>query len=454
MQLTHRQKAVLYSVFLLGLILRLALVGYVMHHPERYIQDDAVGYDRLAVNLVTGHGFTMNVHPPYVPDNFRVPLYPFTIASVFAVFGHRPDIVLWTQAFMGAITILLIYWLAAKMLNTDTALIAAALFSISPHSITYSALLWADTEYTLLFTLSLIFTCSMLRENKYRWIVLSSVVSGIAVLVHPRSLYLPMLFVLLLVGVRILKNSPVKLALTQAGIYIVFFSLVLFPWRLRNYFVFGVPNLTSAAGINLLYYAAALTESARTGESQWSIADRYSKEVSQISSQPLNPAQSSKVAVKLGLKKIFQDPLAYLKVQILGMAKVFLPGTSQINTLLTGRNSLDTSQIYSLFLIDQDQEFIKKHLLISSTFVWSYIAFEMLFLCGIYFFSLYSITRQIRSTPRLWFIVIILFYLAAVAGPAGSPRFRVVMMPLLSITAAFGILKSNPGLRQLPSRVS
>jgi 4-amino-4-deoxy-L-arabinose transferase-like glycosyltransferase len=439
---THRQRVILFCVFLFGLIFRLILVGYVTPYPERYIQADAVGYNHLAINLASGHGFSMEATPPYIPDNFRTPGYPLTIASIYTLLGYRPDIILLLQAFMGAFTILLVYYLAALILNPSAGLIAAALLAVSPHSITYSALLWSDTEYTLLFTLSFILTSLMLINNNYKWILLSSSVSGVAVLVHPRSIYLPVFFALLLMGVMLQKRIPLRKTLVLVGIYILVFTLILIPWRLRNYNVFEVPNISSAAGINMLAYGAALTESARTGEDQWSIANRYDAEIREMSSSTLNQAEFSELAFRLGLNKILQDPMTYAKIQIIGMAKVFLPGTSQINTLLTGRPSLDTTQIFSLFTTDQILQYgaITQSLTEFSTFVWGYIGFEILYLCCIYIFSFYALIRQNRSLLWLWLILIVLLYLAAVAGPAGSPRFRVVMMPLLSVTAACGIM--------------
>ncbi len=438
----NRQRVILFFIFIFGLILRLILVGYVTRYPERYIQDDAIGYDQLAVNLTSGHGFSMEANPPYSPNNFRTPGYPLTIAFIYSLFGYHPDIVLWLQAFLGALTILVVYYIAARFINPNTGLVAAFLLAISPHSITYSALLWSDTEYTLLFTLSFLLTLLMLTDNNYKWILLSSFVSGLAVLVHPRSIYLPVFYALLLLIIMLIRRIPLKQTLVHVGIYILLFNLVLLPWRVRNDVVFNVPNIASAGGINMLDYGAALTESARTGENQWSIANRYDAEVRATSTIPLNPAQFGESAFRLGLHKILQDPVTYAKIQTIGMAKVFLPGTSQINTLLTGQANLDTSQIYSMFSTDKKlnlSTFTQSLSKLTSS-VWGYIGFEILYLIIVYFFTFYAIIKQTRSLPWLWLILIVLVYFAAVAGPAGTPRFRVVMMPLLSVTAACGIM--------------
>jgi hypothetical protein len=123
------------------------------------------------------------------------------------------------------------------------------------------------------------------------------------------------------------------------------------------------------------------------------------------------------------------------------MAKIFLPGTSQVNTLLTGRNTLDTSSIYALFSASQNTQSgqIRQSLSNLSILAWLYIGFEMFYLLGIYLFSFYALVTRTRSQPWVWIIIITILYLAAVVGPAGTPRFRVAMMPLLCVIAAGGM---------------
>lgn len=305
---TKRDLAILSSVVFIGLILRLALVGYVAPYPERYIQADAIGYNQLAINLVSGHGFSMETIAPYTPDNFRTPIYPLTIAFFYALFGYRPDLILWLQVFMGAFTIFLTFLLAERIGGLRVGLIAAVLFAISPHSITYSALLWSDTEYTLFFILSILLNIYMLTEMKFKWMLLGGLVSGISVLTHPRSIYFPYFVALLLVGVMSRRRMPFKQTLINIGTFLLVLNIVLIPWQIRNYIVFGIPNITSAAGINVLHYGAALTEATLTGEDQWSIADRYDTEVREKSLHPLNAAEYGESAFKLGMNKIFQHP--------------------------------------------------------------------------------------------------------------------------------------------------
>jgi hypothetical protein len=441
--LTRGQLRFLWIFFVLGLILRLALVMYVSPFPERYIQADAVGYNQLAINVLAGHGFSQVARAPYLPDNFRTPGYPLTIAAIYALFGYHPDYVLLLQVLLGTLTILFAYFIAKQLGNNTTGLIAAALVAISPHSITYSALLWSDTAYTFVFIVSFLFCVLILVKTNIKWTIIGAVLSGLAVLIHPRTIYMAWVFAFLLMVVMLLAKKPAKQILVHFGTFVLLFNLVLLPWRYRNYSVFGVLNISSASGINMLDYGAALTESARTGENQWTIAQRYDAEVRAASPSPLNEAQFSEAAFRLGVIKIIGAPLTYAKIHAIGMARILLPGTSQICTLITGASSLDTTAIYAMFTTNRSVQDSAQSLFESSVFVLSYIAFEAIYLCFIYSFTLYALAKHHCSLPLLWLILMTLFYLALVAGPAGAPRFRVVMMPLLCILAASGVASIN-----------
>jgi len=427
-------------VFAVSLALRLALVIYVSPYPERYIGADAIGYDQLAMNLLAGNGFSMKSAPPYSPNNFRTPIYPLTLTLVYAVFGHKPAVILFLQAITGSLTILLVYYIANMIISAKAGLLAAILTAVSSHSIAYTALLWSDTEYTLLITLSIFLTIVMLTRLELKWVLASSFCLGIATLTHPRSLYLPFLFVTLLMATCIKKKLSIKQIAWHTVLYLLVFNLVLLPWRFRNYINFGVPNLTSASGINMLYYGAALAEATQTGESQWSIAERYETQVVQMSNTPLNEAEFSNKALQFALRKIAERPWSYARVHLIGTAKVFLPGTFAINTLLTGHADVNAAEIYSAFIVAPfSRTSLVEALSTFSALFWGYMAFAILYLILAYGLALCSILTDFRLLSWRWFLVSIIAYLAVVAGPAGSPRFRVAIMPTLCVLASYSL---------------
>ncbi len=428
-----------------GLALRLALVAYVAPYPERYLQTDAIGYHQLAQNLVQGHGFSRDSAPPYRPDNFRTPIYPLTLAAVYRLFDREPVAMLFLQALMGTLTVLGVYLMARRLIAPRAGLLAAALLALSPHSILYTALLWSDTEYTLLLTGSIFLGMVMLARPEPKWALASGLALGLATLTHPRSLYLPLLFVVAWSAARLRQGAPRRQIVGHAVLYLLAFQMVLLPWRLRNLARFGVPNLTSAPGINMLYYGAALAKALETGEDHWSVAQRYDAQLREQGAFRWNEAEFADRALRLALDEIGKRPWNYARVHLLGTAKVFLPGVFAVNTVLTGETQIDTSAIYGMLITAPSQW--RSLMTALETFpptFWAYMAFTVPYLALVYGLALRTLLAHLRRPSWPWLFGGIVLYLAGVAGPAGAPRFRVAIMPLLCVLASHSLVALWP----------
>jgi 4-amino-4-deoxy-L-arabinose transferase-like glycosyltransferase len=441
--ITIRPVKYFYLLLVIGisLALRLILTTYVAPYPDRYIQADAVGYNQLAINLLSGNGFSRQTISPYIPDNLRTPLYPFTISLIYKVSGIQPSLVLMFQAFMGMLTTLCIYLVAKPLFGSRVGIIAATIYSISPISIIYTALLWSDTEFTLVLTVSLLFSIKMIEHQNIKWVLLSGLMFGIATLIHPRSLYLQFVVPIFLIIASIYSHNSIKRAFLLVGLFLLSFNLTLLPWRMRNYNQFGIPNLTSITAVNMLDYSAAITEASITGENQWVIAQRYKDEIRELYPGSLNEAEYAGLASKYALTKIAQHPISYLKVHILGMTRIFIPTTYNVNNLITGRNSFDTAKIYSILttFLPNQQKVLGSYLGEFPLMVWAIIGFETLFLIIVYSFTLFTFIKLNRSSIIIWFLCAIIAYLTVISGPASTPRFKVAMMPIFSILAALGL---------------
>ncbi|MCL5996647.1 MAG: glycosyltransferase family 39 protein [Chloroflexi bacterium] len=441
------------TILVIALVLRLALVIYVVPYPERYIWADAIGYNQIAINLLSGHGFSQSLAAPFIPDNMRTPIYPLTIAICYALFGYAPGIVLVLEALMGLLTVLAAYYIGSIAIDRSAGLLAAALLAISPMTIIYSAELWSDTEFTFLLTLCVLLAMIMLVRCQLRWVILGSLAAGIATLTHPRSLFLPLFFAAALLVIHLVKQTRTKTVIAQVALYIIIYSLVCSSWVMRNVIVFGVPNLTSISAVNVLDYAAALTEASLSGEDQWAIADRYHAELNVANPQPMNEAQFADLALQYGIKKIVQNPLAFAKVQLVGMAKTLLPAPFTVSVLLTGHewNPDLRRGAFGLFITKTDNGYepvlqVAQEVPIAVLIL---LAFESVYLIGVYVLSACSLIAPRRILAWSLFFGAIILYLAFVAGPAGVPRFRVAMMPFLCVLAAQGFRTA----RQMYSRV-
>ena len=159
-----------------------------------------------------------------------------------------------------------------------------------------------------------------------------------------------------------------------------------------------------------------------------------------MSETPLNEAEFAKVAFQYGWRKAIDHPLSYLRTHIIGTIKVFLPGTFTIRNLLTGRTDQDLREIFSLFISNPlAKGTLWKALSDSPLIVWGFIAVDSLFLLVIYILTIYKLGFDRYSYHWKWYLALVALYLALVTGPAGAPRFRVAIMPILVHLAACGL---------------
>ena len=94
-------------IWLLALSLRwaysLALPAGVQLHDI-----DARGYHQIALNLLDGHGFSLNSEPPWLPDAIRTPAYPLFDATVYVLTGVETRHVALAQGLLDSGTVLLV----------------------------------------------------------------------------------------------------------------------------------------------------------------------------------------------------------------------------------------------------------------------------------------------------------------------------------------------------------
>lgn len=106
-----RKLIIIFSIALsLGLILFFAVGSWndeVL--KERLLNHDSKEYHNIAVNLIENKVFSNTESSPHSPNIFRTPIYPFFLASVYAIFGYKPYIAIFFQLIIGAITCILTY---------------------------------------------------------------------------------------------------------------------------------------------------------------------------------------------------------------------------------------------------------------------------------------------------------------------------------------------------------
>ncbi len=181
-------------IFLVALCLRLILFLAVNLWSdkvleERFFVPDSNSFHRIAVNLLENNVYSKSENSPYEPHVERPPIYPFFLASVYAISGYKPHIAIIFQLIFGSLNCILIYKIGRVFFNEKVALFAGLIAAFDYASILYTNHLLSDTLFTLLFIVHIYFLAKFIMINNYRWLVSSSAFLGLSALCRPASIY-------------------------------------------------------------------------------------------------------------------------------------------------------------------------------------------------------------------------------------------------------------------------
>jgi 4-amino-4-deoxy-L-arabinose transferase-like glycosyltransferase len=206
----------------------------------------------IARNYLEGKGFSyFTVQGVNIPTAYMPPAYSWLLIAFFKIFGDRPTtyVLLQTlQALAGVLLVYIVYRFTRVAWDSDTALVAALISALYPpflympaemHSINFYVVLMLAATYYLFLLLEV-------RSNAM-YAVLAGLLLGLLIYFRAEMLAWPFLYAI----VVLLKSTKQwRSALTLITLPL----LMLTPWAVRNYLLFGQPVLTTTAGgINLWY---------------------------------------------------------------------------------------------------------------------------------------------------------------------------------------------------------
>jgi len=241
-------KSILWLV-LLSFALQIAAIG-AFHQYRTRTEDDHFGFGwemgRVARSIAQGQGFSNPYGGNTGPTAWEPPLYPYLIGGAFKIFGVYTYASAWVlltiNSLLAALTCIPIYLIGLKIFGERVAIWSARVWALLPY-VWYWSIHWIwDTTFTPLI-LSLIFLLALNLADaegeaspRWRGWVLFGMLWGVGALANPSMLsFLP--FCGLWVWWRRSRRGLPSVAGVVAS-SVVFF-LVLSPWLVRNYSVFG-----------------------------------------------------------------------------------------------------------------------------------------------------------------------------------------------------------------------
>jgi 4-amino-4-deoxy-L-arabinose transferase-like glycosyltransferase len=231
-------------IVLIAFLLRLAVItiGHTYRiTPRRDHFQFGWEMGRLARSIATGQGFNSPTDLPTGPSAWAPPLYPYILAGVFKLFGVYSALSAWMiltfNSVFAALTCLTLYRIAERIYGIAVARATAWTWAVFPYAIYWPVrVVWETSLTAFLLSLALLLTLRMADEPPSRrvWILFGLLWGVIALTNTAVVSMLPFCLLWLLYG---LPRRPQQLV--GAALCVLTAALVVSPWLVRNYQVFG-----------------------------------------------------------------------------------------------------------------------------------------------------------------------------------------------------------------------
>ena len=252
------------ALLIIATVALLARVAVIAATPDFEPIFDAADYERHADSLADGAWFGDSQYAPG-PSAFRPPLYPVALAAVQVVGGG------WTAerllgALFGVVSVVLIFLIAERLWDRRVAMVAGGIGAIFPPLVFLNASLLSEVLFVPLALAALLATLQYRTDPRYRWLVITGLLCGLAILT--RTAGAPLVLALAL-GVWTMRPRFSRSALAAPAVLVLVTLLTLAPWVIRNAIVFDRwVGLSTAGGYALAgtYNAESRAKAEKPGQ--------------------------------------------------------------------------------------------------------------------------------------------------------------------------------------------
>ncbi len=231
-------------IFIVSVVVRIAFVSSIigLNHGQgnvAVLNGDERDFISRAEHINSGLGLTAgNPHDRM----WRMPAYPFWLASVFAAFGRQLTLVRLFQAVLGGLACVLLFAIARRIFDQTVAMLAALYFAFYPPHLYMAGQILSENLLLPAALLATLAFLKMMEKPSIRSAALCGVLAGLSALVKPESgiVAAAMIATIWLIGRE--RRPGLSAALALAIV------LVITPWMIRNYRLSGHLVLSSVGG--------------------------------------------------------------------------------------------------------------------------------------------------------------------------------------------------------------
>ena len=413
-------------------------------------------YHPAAINLIDSGVYGLGSAPDVEPTTFRPPLYSVVLAGVYSIFGTNEvaGLVLNNILLTG---IIIVTFLAGARFGPWIGLVAALVLMLDPIYLAHANRNQSDLLFAFLMTGVLYFGLrSVQRPVSLLNVSLCAAALGLALLTRAAALYLwvPLCIVMVF---ALWKSSPRLKVFAAVAIIMIVQGAVAFSWSERNKSISGNPAYASMVGWHLVSFYAPLFIAKRDGLDAQDVKQTLMNDVvTDPNYQNLTQGEQERFLEDYGKQLIKDNWLYALLVIPDNIPKMFLGYPAEVLAVhleeqrFTAWQDLarvrhETSFAADTWDVDSRVELIRYYLDNGLLPLLAYGIFLKAFVALTLVFAAIAIIRMVvvgspEQRRTALFIFLVFGALAGTALLTTQARFRVPVMPAISIPAAIAFV--------------
>jgi 4-amino-4-deoxy-L-arabinose transferase-like glycosyltransferase len=228
---------------------------------------DTLQYKLLAHNVLATGEFA-HADPTtgeWVPYAFRMPLYQYLLAGIFAVCGETDAtdrIIVVVQAFLSAATAGLVSLLGAITAGRAAGVLAGLFFALDPLSVLHTAYILTDTLFVFLTTSAVLAGVWALRSRIQTAFLMWGLLIGAATLTRPLFKY----YAIVPIATLVFSRTSMRMTVRHGLACLLGIALILGPWAVRNKVRLDFWGLELNQGLNMVWSTFRLTQPSSPAE--------------------------------------------------------------------------------------------------------------------------------------------------------------------------------------------
>ena len=247
----YSDKKIIFLIIFLSLINSLF---YNLFFDNSILYADANEYDQIAKNILKGY-FSLDADHKIITMK-REPLYPLFISIIYYIFGEKLFWIQFFQTFIFILTCIITYLFARDYFGRKIAIISAILISCLPTLANYSVYLLTENLFTLLLVLFLYLFVTALKKNSLLFFLISGFILGLSALT--KAIMVPFVFFIFIL-IFFLKKK-LDISIVNIFIFLFIFIITISPWSYRNYKFFNTFEISTRGGDALWMSASSIDD--------------------------------------------------------------------------------------------------------------------------------------------------------------------------------------------------